>query len=299
MVVHYPRTVWKNSYPEHEVTGKTYKKRRKKKLLIPPWLTSSFSLLMRAISARDWLSWASRSRRRDWVDRSWNITHAKLVTVVQQIIKTGYPLKLQGPTNRVSGRPGQPEKSSGQPGLGVWLPSGQPRFSKKNKSEIFITHLQCFRKKFSVHITIQIYTLQNVLVPLTIPGQPLFRFGQLSVTLWLPGGQPHLKSICHALKLYFQLPCVFPVWPQIFHNLWVLHTQNWLRGDVKIHNSWLQPTCCSIQQLCIAFPIELGCSWLLNMGAAASEFWRLPLADLSSFWKNGFFCCNYGNILYF
>ena len=24
MVVHYPRTVWKNSYAEHKVTGKTY-----------------------------------------------------------------------------------------------------------------------------------------------------------------------------------------------------------------------------------------------------------------------------------
>ena len=24
MVVHYPRTVWKNSYAEHEITGKTY-----------------------------------------------------------------------------------------------------------------------------------------------------------------------------------------------------------------------------------------------------------------------------------
>ena len=24
MVVHYPRTVWKNSYAEHQVTGKTY-----------------------------------------------------------------------------------------------------------------------------------------------------------------------------------------------------------------------------------------------------------------------------------
>ena len=24
MVVHYPKTVWKNSYAEHEVTGKTY-----------------------------------------------------------------------------------------------------------------------------------------------------------------------------------------------------------------------------------------------------------------------------------
>ena len=33
-VVHYPRTVWKNSYAEHEVTGKTYnykKKETKKK----------------------------------------------------------------------------------------------------------------------------------------------------------------------------------------------------------------------------------------------------------------------------
>ena len=28
-----------------------------------------------------------------------------------------------------------------------------------------------------------------------------------------------------------------------------------IRGDVKIHNSWLQPKCYSIQQLCIAFPI--------------------------------------------
>ena len=31
MVVHYPRTVWKNSYVEHEVTGKTYKLKKKKK----------------------------------------------------------------------------------------------------------------------------------------------------------------------------------------------------------------------------------------------------------------------------
>ena len=30
MVVHYPRTVWKNSYAEHEVTGKTYNKKKKK-----------------------------------------------------------------------------------------------------------------------------------------------------------------------------------------------------------------------------------------------------------------------------
>ena len=30
MVVHYPRTVWKNSYAEHEITGKTYKKKEEK-----------------------------------------------------------------------------------------------------------------------------------------------------------------------------------------------------------------------------------------------------------------------------
>ena len=28
-----------------------------------------------------------------------------------------------------------------------------------------------------------------------------------------------------------------------------------IRGDVKIHNQWLQPNCCSIKQLCIACPI--------------------------------------------
>ena len=30
MVVHYPRTVWKNSYAEHKVTGKTNNLTRKK-----------------------------------------------------------------------------------------------------------------------------------------------------------------------------------------------------------------------------------------------------------------------------
>ena len=29
MVVHYPRTVWKNSFAEHEVAGKTYNLKRK------------------------------------------------------------------------------------------------------------------------------------------------------------------------------------------------------------------------------------------------------------------------------
>ena len=28
MVVHYPRTVWKNSYAEHKVTGKTYNRNK-------------------------------------------------------------------------------------------------------------------------------------------------------------------------------------------------------------------------------------------------------------------------------
>ena len=45
-----------------------------------------------------------------------------------------------------------------------------------------------------------------------------------------------------------------------------------VRGDVKIHNCWLQPKYCSIQWLCIAFPIYIGCSWLLNMRSAANAF---------------------------
>ena len=28
-----------------------------------------------------------------------------------------------------------------------------------------------------------------------------------------------------------------------------------IRGDINIHNRWLQPKCCSIQLVCIAFPI--------------------------------------------
>ena len=28
-----------------------------------------------------------------------------------------------------------------------------------------------------------------------------------------------------------------------------------IREDVKIHNCWLQPICCNIQEQCIAFPI--------------------------------------------
>ena len=32
-----------------------------------------------------------------------------------------------------------------------------------------------------------------------------------------------------------------------------------VRGDVKIHNHWLQPKCCSIQLLCISFPMYIGC----------------------------------------
>ena len=37
-------------------------------------------------------------------------------------------IMIQGLTN-VSGRPGQQEKGSEQPQLGVWLPGGQPRYS--------------------------------------------------------------------------------------------------------------------------------------------------------------------------
>ena len=38
-----------------------------------------------------------------------------------------------------------------------------------------------------------------------------------------------------------------------------------------IYSQWLQQNCCSIRQLhYIAFPIKLGCSWLLNMDAAAN-----------------------------
>ena len=42
--------------------------------------------------------------------------------------------------------------------------------------------------------------------------------------------------------------------------------------DVKIHDCWLQPKCCSIQLLCMSHTLYIGFSLLLNMGAAASEF---------------------------
>ena len=44
---------------------------------------------------------------------------------------------LQGSANLVSGCPGQLEKGSGQPDLGVWLPSRQPRFSSFISENIF------------------------------------------------------------------------------------------------------------------------------------------------------------------
>ena len=34
MVVHYPRTVWKNSYAGHKVTGKTYNKKKSVAVLL-------------------------------------------------------------------------------------------------------------------------------------------------------------------------------------------------------------------------------------------------------------------------
>ena len=58
----------------------------------------------------------------------------------------------KGLTNQVSGRPGQPEKGSGQPDSGGWLPSGQLRFSIVFFSEIFLIYLRslglCFKYIF-------------------------------------------------------------------------------------------------------------------------------------------------------
>ena len=52
-----------------------------------------------------------------------------VVTATARIVSQGWLLPIQGTTNSVSRRPGQPEKGSGQPELGVWLPNGQPRFT--------------------------------------------------------------------------------------------------------------------------------------------------------------------------
>ena len=38
MVVHYPRTVWKNCYAEHNVTGETYKKTHKETQLLSEYM---------------------------------------------------------------------------------------------------------------------------------------------------------------------------------------------------------------------------------------------------------------------
>ena len=35
----------------------------------------------------------------------------------------------------------------------------------------------------------------------------------------------------------------------------LIHNVKTFRGDVKIHNRWLQPKCCSIYELSIAFHI--------------------------------------------
>ena len=44
MVVHYPRTVWKNSYAEHKVTGKTYHNKKGKKNQSPVYLSWNLDL---------------------------------------------------------------------------------------------------------------------------------------------------------------------------------------------------------------------------------------------------------------
>ena len=54
-------------------------------------------------------------------------------------------------------------------------------------------------------IFIQIYTLQNVFLSITHPGQSPFRPGK-SMVFMFPSRQPHLKAICHALGM-----CNFPV----------------------------------------------------------------------------------------
>ena len=50
-----------------------------------------------------------------------------------------------------------------------------------------------------------------------------------------------------------------------------LQAQDIIGEDIKVHNRWLHLQCCSIQQLCMAFPIQVGCNWLLNMGDATNE----------------------------
>ena len=56
-----------------------------------------------------------------------------------------------------------------------------------------------------------------------------------------------------------------------------MHCGQTVRGDVKIDKGWLQPRCCSIQQLCIALSIKDGCSRLV----LSSGFYCLPLKTLN------------------
>ena len=53
MVVHYPRMVWKNSYAEHEVIGKTYNLKKKSNLKIKGFklVTSVFCNCNKSMSA--------------------------------------------------------------------------------------------------------------------------------------------------------------------------------------------------------------------------------------------------------
>ena len=44
MLVHYHRTVWKNSYAEHEVTGKTYNQKKKYVYVFKMYMVSPFLL---------------------------------------------------------------------------------------------------------------------------------------------------------------------------------------------------------------------------------------------------------------
>ena len=62
MVVHYPRTVWKNSYAEHEETGKTYQKKERKKGRGQNSLSVVTNLLHRVIEPSEKISFTVDDR---------------------------------------------------------------------------------------------------------------------------------------------------------------------------------------------------------------------------------------------
>ena len=106
-------------------------------------------------------------------------------------------VRIQGLTNRVSGRPGQPKEGAGQPELGARLPSGQPSIFLKHFLNIYDPF-----KAIDLLIYLSVYwyftkcsSIYNKSWATT------FNTGQLRMALWLPSGQLHLKTICHALQI--------------------------------------------------------------------------------------------------